>query len=148
MEKTAGSEVTASTTVEHDAILRAIQVLEAATASPSLGREAAWGQRVTTDLAPVVEEVIAHCQSAEGPHGLVRELELVLGRPRLLRVTSAEHDRLAGEASEFLEWLSSDPDVDSVRTRAARFTADLRTHQAHEADLIYEAFFRDIGVGD
>ena len=65
-----------------------------------------------------------------------------------MTVTISESCLLAGEASEFLEWLSSDPDVDSVRTRAARFTADLRTHQAHEADLIYEAFFRDIGVGD
>ena len=40
------------------------------------------------------------------------------------------------------------PDVAQMRGRAADLTSDLRAHQAHEADLIYEGFMRDIGVGD
>lgn len=96
----------------------------------------------------MVRAVVDHCRTAEEPGGLVRELEVALGRPRTLRKVSEEHLRLAREAEDFLASLESEGDVATIRSRAADFTADLRAHQAHEADLIYEAFFRDIGVGD
>lgn len=137
-----------STGADHDAIVRAIQALEAALASPAVGREEAWTQRIARELAPVVTAVKDHCQEAEAPGGLVRELEVALGRPRVLRTVSDEHARLAAEASDFLASLSTNPDVAVIRARAADLTAELRAHQAHESDLIYEAFMRDIGVGD
>ena len=136
------------TSQQHDEIVNALQVLEAALASPATGREDAWLQRVARDLAPVVSAVAQHCRAAEAPDGLVRELEASLGRPRALRTVSEDHNRLAQEAEDFLASLSQQADVSLIRTRAAELSAGLRAHQAHEADLIYETFFRDIGVGD
>ena len=140
--------VATNTSSEHDSIVGAIQALEAALASPATGREDAWSERIERDLAPVVAAVVQHCRAAESEGGLVKELQLSLGRPHSLKVVSREHERLAIEAAEFLESLSSQGDVALVRARAADLTADLRAHQAHETDLIYEAFFRDIGLGD
>lgn len=137
------------TSEEHDAIVRALHVLEAALASPATGREDAWTKRVAQDLAPVVAAVEDHCRAAEAPDGLVRECELALGgRPRALTTVSQEHRRLPAEAQELLRSLEESPDIADVRRRAADLAAKLRAHQAHEADLIFEALLRDIGVGD
>lgn len=136
------------TSAEHDAIVKALHALEAALASPARGREARWLRRVKADLQPLIEAVIEHCRAAEAPRGLVRELEAAIGRPHELRVVSEDHSRIAAEARDLLSSLSALPDAGEVRTRAARLSADLRAHLAHEADLIYEAFMRDIGVGD
>lgn len=133
---------------EHDAILRALHVLEAALASPATGREEMWANRVARDLEPVVRAVVDHCRSAEAPDGLIRELEVALGRNAILTRVSDEHTRLAQEAEQFLAALGEERDVAAIRSRAAALAADLRAHQAHEADLILEAFDRDIGVGD
>ena len=133
---------------EHDAILRAVQVLESALASPASGREEAWSRRVAHDLSPVVAAVVDHCRAAEAPGGLIREIEVFLGRHRVQTRASEEHRRLATEAEDFLSALATEQDAAIIRARAADLTADLRAHQAHEADLIYEAFVRDIGVGD
>jgi predicted transcriptional regulator len=140
--------VTSSTSNEHDAIVAAVQVLEAALASPATNREDQWHERIEHDLAPVVATVQHHCQAAEAEGGLVKELEAMLGRPRSLAIVSREHEQLAAEAQAFFASLATASDVAAVRARAAALTADLRAHQAQETDLIYEAFFRDIGVGD
>ena len=133
---------------EHGAIIAAVQALEAALASPATGRETAWTERVARDLAPVVAAVVDHCRVAEAPGGLVRELEVAMGRNRVLTRVSEEHARLAAEAEDFVRALAGAMDVAAVRERASALTAGLRKHQASEADLVYEAFFRDIGVGD
>ena len=140
--------VTSDTSAEHEAIVVAIQALEAALASPAPGREDAWRDRIAHDLAGVVRAVVDHCRAAESSGGLIAELEATLGRPRTLATVSREHERLAAEASDFLESLAQETDVETIRARAADLTSGLRAHQAHETDLIYEAFFRDIGVGD
>ena len=133
---------------EQNAIVQAVHVLEAALASPTPGREEAWATQVLLDLEPVVKAVEEHCRLSEGPQGLVRELESVLGRHFVLRMVSKEHTTLIAEAEEFLAALKEGNDVEAVRARAARLTSDLRRHQAHESDLIYEAFIRETGAGD
>ena len=148
-ERTQSQDLAATNTSnEHDAIIAAIRVLESALASPTTGRENAWLSRVDVDLSPVVQAVSAHCEAAESPGGLVAELEASLGRPRVLVTVSDEHKALNAQVKDLLDSLSGKADVEAIRARAAALTADLRKHQAHEADLIYEAFFRDIGVGN
>ncbi len=136
------------TSAEHNVILRAVHMLEAAVASPAGGREEAWAKRVARDLKPVAAAVAEHCRAAEGPGGLVQEMEVVLGRNHVLTKVSEEHNRLAAESEDILAALAADPVVAAIRARVANLTADLRAHQAHESDLIYEVFVRDIGVGD
>jgi hypothetical protein len=141
-------ELIESNRTGQDAIVAALHVLEAALVQPSSGREEAWAEQIARDLEPVVKAVQEHCLEAENQNGLVRELESVLGRHFVLRMVSREHGTLAEEGEEFLAALKEGHDVSAVRDRAARLSADLRRHQAHESDLIYEAFVRESGAGD
>jgi hypothetical protein len=134
---------------QHVDILEAVQELEAALASPAVGRFPEWNRRLVQELVPVAEAVTEHCLAAESEDGLVRELERELGgRPWIMRLVSEEHQTLVTEIGRFLASLESAEDRELIRAEAARIIRALRLHQAHEADLIYEAFCRDIGVGD
>jgi len=142
-------ELSDSTKVQHDEILCAVQKLEESLASPAVGRLENWHRRLIQDLVPVAQAVLDHCQKAEAPGGLVPELEIELGgRPRALRLVADEHRALVRDIGLYLASLEELRRADEVRERASNLTVRLREHQAHEADLIYEAFCRDIGVGD
>ena len=141
--------VSEDTRLQYVDIVGAVLQLEAALASPAVGRFPEWNRRLIQQLVPVAEAVTKHCLAAESEDGLVRELERELGgRPRILRLVSEEHQTLVTDLGRFLASLESSDDRELVRAEAARITKALRQHQAHEADLIYEAFCRDIGVGD
>lgn len=132
---------------------QALEALERALASPARGREQAWRQRVRSDLAKVNERLRAHCESAEAPEGILSQLEMTVGRSYEITEARRQHRRMLEYASDLLAALSeheggSSPTAAEVRERAAQLTSALRRHRALEADLIYEAFDLDIGVGD
>ncbi len=146
---------------EHDALLVAMHRLEAALAAAAPGREPAWNARVLKDLRGVQECLARHVASAEAPDGLFAEVDL--SHPTLARRVDRlrrEHADLLQQAGalerrveEFwcVEWApeaEERPDTADIRRRAARLLAALRDHQAHEADLIFETFYTDIGAGD
>ena len=58
---------------------------------------------------------------------------------------------LIGEIDDLrrsLAHLTRTPDVDSVRSRVAEMTAEIRELRAWETDLVYDAYAVDIGAGD
>jgi hypothetical protein len=146
---------------EHDALLVAMHRLEAALAAAAPGKEQAWNARVLKDLGVVQECLAGHVASAEAQEGLFPEIDL--SRPTLARRVDKlrrEHADLLQQASalqrrveEFwcVEWttdMDGRPDTAEVRQQAARLLSALRDHHAHEADLIFESFYTDIGAGD
>ena len=144
------SEVTSR---EHRALVQAVHALEDALASPAAGREAAWKRRVSRNLAVVVGSLQEHCESAEGPEGLISQVERAIGRPYELSEAMREHQSLARDAVDFLASLADHiaeerPTVAEIRQRAFDLNSALRLHEAREADLLMQALQRDIGVGD
>lgn len=145
-------ETSARTRNEHSDLLAAMHRLEAALASPAPTREGQWKLRAAQDLKEVRAILEAHVLSAEGAGGLFAELELA--SPQVAHRITA----LREEHSAFLETLVrlergfSQEDVTSghelLRREAASFLNALRHHHAQEVDLIFESFWRDIGVGD
>lgn len=146
---------------EHDALLVAMHRLEAALAAAAPGREQAWNARVLKDLAGVQECLARHVTSAEAPDGLLAEIDLtcptLARRVEQLRREHADLMQQAGalqrrvEECWCVEWapgVDGRPETADVREQAARLLSALRDHQAHEADLIFETFFTDIGASD
>ncbi len=153
---------------EHDALLEAMHRLEAALAAAAPGRQQAWGGRVQDDLRLVHEALARHVDSAEGSDGLLAAIDL--SRPALVRRVDRlrrEHADLLQQANDLrrrverlcsVEWTAyeacladevlDDPDAADIRRQAAQLLNALRSHQAHEADLIFETFYTDIGAGD
>jgi hypothetical protein len=140
------------TRAEHDALLAAMHQLEAALASPAPGREREWASRVAREIMPVYVALRAHAESAECPEGLFAELEFV--QPAVaarIAELRQDHRRLLSLCADLCQAVSNGgkmPDFAAVRGQAAELLAALRRHHAFEVDLIFEAFWTDIGVGD
>ncbi len=139
---------------EHAAIVAAQQGLEAALASAAPGREREWARRVATELRRLYDSMRDHCQSAEAPSGLLASIEeaLLVVNERLVEVRQ-HHQKILDECWVLL------PEVErgaagevvsyaALRHRAAALLFELRHHQALEADPVFEACERDIGVID
>lgn len=130
--------------------MTALHMLEKALASPVPGREPAWKRRAGAVLVVVVDSLNVHCESAEKPGGVLAKAEVALGRPPALREAHSQHEQMLGDARELLTALEERADdakltCREVRQRSWRLASALRRHQALEADLIMEAFERDIG---
>jgi hypothetical protein len=61
-----------------------------------------------------------------------------------------EHTQLSARAGNLADLLARHDDIDVVRLRnnAASLLTDLRGHRAAEADLVYEAFWMELGAVD
>ena len=143
---------TANTASEHDDVLTAVIGLERALASPTYERRAAWRRRVRRDLVELGKAVRAHRASAEGRGGLCETLELQLGRTRHVRRIEHDHEHIEQSIGD-LQWLlregmKSGGTEEAIRRKAESLTVTIRRHHALEAEVLLEAFERDIGVGD
>ncbi len=148
--KPRAGEAAAKAAREHGTIVTALHMLEKALASPAPGREASWKRRAGAALVVVVDSLNVHCESAEKRGGVLAEAEVALGRPPELRQARSQHEQMLRDARQLLSDLEERADdkkltYREVRRRGWRLAADLRRHQALEADLIMEAFERDIG---
>jgi hypothetical protein len=141
-------EAAAKAAREHEAIVSAVHAFEAALARPAVGREAAWKQGAVSPLRDVIEALETHRQSAEKKGGVIAEAEAVLGRPPALAAALNQHKRLTKAATKMLAALDQVDGytaVQEIRRLGWHLAASLHEHRAIEADLILEAFQRDIG---
>lgn len=134
-------------------IVAAIHELERTFTARAVKRERSWQRRTRHHLAKVVGLLQEHCESAEAEDGLLPMAERHIGRFQEVSQARREHKRLVRDAALLLgdldEFASAAllPYVE-LRKRAARLTASMRLHQAHEADLLMLAFQLDLGGGD
>jgi hypothetical protein len=129
-----------------------LDALEQALASPAVGRPLIWGERVRTVLVEVADDVREHVEGTERPDGLHQAI--LAGDLRLANAVDAltqEHTQLTAELIELIA-MTEPPvtaeDVPEVRERATRMLGHLIRHRQRGADLIFEAYDTDIGVGD
>lgn len=140
--------------VDRDALVLAMQSLEAALASPAPGRERLWLMQVANALDGLAEAMRQHLTSTEGPGGLYQAVDqtwpTLAYRAQRLR---KEHASLVDQVNALRQQCTcygpdETPDYHDLRRRAHWLLTALRHHQAAEADLIFEAFYTDIGIGD
>ncbi len=145
-----GQQVAARTALEHKALLQAVEALEQALAASAQTKNDARKQELRRALAKVVGFLQDHCESTERPAGLLAEAQLKVGQSRAVTQTRRDHQRLLRDAVTLLAAMEQNRRGKSltyrdVSKRAGALAAWLRRHQACEADLLLEAFYRDLG---
>lgn len=135
-------------------VLLAVHRLEAALGAAAPGREEPWIDRVVESLRLLKSALAEAPGKSERRDGLWLDIERTC--PRLmsrLEGLQQEYDEIRRQIDATLERLlgrgkNERTDFSDIRQRVAWLVTAIRHHQAREADLIFEAFNLDIGVGD
>lgn len=134
---------------------RHLVALEDSLATPIPGRATEWAERVhdaLTDLAGTFER---HVALTEGPGGLFEEVRTFA--PRLtgsIETLHAEHEQISSLLRQELRAARGIHDAadlapaQEIRTRLTELLTLLLRHRQVGADLLYEAYAVDVGVGD
>jgi DNA-binding GntR family transcriptional regulator len=130
---------------------QAILALEQAAARPAATREEQWTTGVIEALAQLEREIIEHVETTEGPDGLFDEI--IGAAPRLshnVQLLREEHSQMLEAASTLNVRLTTEPvrdarSVDATRDEIQRLLGRLVKHRQRGADLVWEAYNRDIG---
>lgn len=125
--------------------------LEQAAARPAIGREDAWAETLLHALDELRPELVEHIASTEEQDGLYAEI--AEAAPRLIHRTDVlreEHRVMLAELAALTDTVRSVTTADAGSVEQAR--EDVRKllgllvrHRQHGADLVWEAFNRDIG---
>lgn len=135
----------------HDSTKALIRALEAA----SPGRQDAWLHRVHECLESLRNDFDEHIATTEGSDGIHAEVLHV--QPRLtnhVRRLVDDHALIRDRISAVVALSSrgaAEGDrtmVATVRDEATQLAALIGRHRQRSADLVYEAYNTDIGVGD
>lgn len=135
-------------------IYQAILALERAAARPAAAREEQWVTGVIEALAQLEREIVEHIENTERPNGLFAEIIDIA--PRLshnVRLLRDEHPQMLEAASTLKARLTTEAvrdarSVEETRDQIQRLLGRLVKHRQHGADLVWEAYNRDIGGED
>jgi hypothetical protein len=122
--------------------------VEEASAAALAGRESEWRANLIPCLESLRVAWASHVSGTEGPDGLWEQIRNEA--PRLdgkLRVLGSAHVALTGEIDNIVQMLANANanSLGSVRERVTALLVQLTRHRQQGADLIYEAYERDVG---
>jgi hypothetical protein len=148
MTRAATRELKAKTTAEHASIDECLDGFEAALIGAEGKAPFTWQMIVRRELSPLASAIAEHAASAESDHGLLRHVEVTLGRNRSVSNARRLHTTVARQAGELLNDLGEASSPDEIRLRGTRLALTLRRHQILEVDLLLMAMHGECGVGD
>ncbi len=135
-------------------ILMASHRTEAALTAPAPARESQWKNHVYQSLNLLRASLREASQRGESAGGLIADLKSV-GEKYYHRVglLQQEFDEMIRRCDAMIEHLRSQGHEESIdyadiRQRVSWLLTSLKHHQAREADLVFEAYGLDIGIGD
>ena len=125
--------------------------LEETLASPARARFRPWREQLVDALHEVHDALRDHVAETEADDGLfVRTLG---DAPRLAHAVEhlrRQHVEISTQTDELTQRVkqAGEDDVDSLRQLGTNLLVLLARHRQLGADLLYEAYFVDVGVGD
>jgi hypothetical protein len=134
-------------------LLAAINGLEGALAAPSA--EPGWTEHLSHHVEVLRHSFADHVAATESPDGMYADI--LRTAPRLSRGVErlvAEHADASGSIDSLAKLIVDTPSdadlawVDRVRDEATELLARLVRHRQRGADLVFEAYQRDIGGCD
>jgi len=135
-------------------LYQAILGLEQAASRPAVAREKEWVTGVIEALDDLEGEILDHIEITERHDGLYAEI--IEAAPRLslkVQLLRDEHPRMQEATSSLKARLTAARDGDAVSVDEARdeiqhLLGHLVKHRQLGADLVWEAYTRDIGGAD
>ena len=130
----------------------AMGAFEAALAAPAAGRVSEWTRGLVGALHQLDTRLKEHVAATEGPDGF--HSQMVTASPRLFHevtVLVGDHQRateLLGQLRRDTNDARTDGHVSGIREQGTGMLALLAKHRQRGADLIYEAYQRDLGGGE
>ena len=135
--------------VEHDALLSGLRQLEVALESLRPGLESSWRVGADSKLRSAAASIERHCESAEGPDGLLAQVERDAGRSQNVSAAHRAHEQMCRNVQALVSSLAQDVAIDVVRERGTVLAELIRRHLELVGDLVYDAALdSDTGVGD
>jgi hypothetical protein len=135
----------------YDSVKAVIRALEAA----SPGRESEWLRRVQQALDHLRDEFHEHVETTESPEGV--HAQMLHDQPRLaarIRRLSDEHVIISDRVDAVTALAAGDDPADvgerisRIRDAATEVVAMITRHRQRSADVVYEAYNTDIGLGE
>jgi hypothetical protein len=148
MTERATRQLRVRTVAEHTSIEECLGGFEAALTGAEGKAPFTWQMLVRRELGPLVSAIAEHTASAESDQGLLRHMEVRLGRNRSVSNARRLHTTVARQAADLLGVLGQASSGDDIRLRGARLAAAVRRHQSLEVDLLLLAMHGECGVGD
>ena len=134
---------------EHDALLGGLRQLEVVLESLRPGPESDWRARASSELRRAAASIERHCESAEGPDGLLAQVERDAGRSQNVSAAHRAHEQMCRNVQALVSSLAQDVAIDVVRERGTVLAELVRRHLELVGDLVYDAALdSDTGVGD
>ena len=139
---------------QHVRLVFAIHRLEACLGQAAPGRESDWQDEVNNSLDLLLAAMKESRDCVCRDDGLIEEIKIE--KPFLVRRIKnlrAEFDGLFNQAKALQDQIKDATETQQIgfadlRQRMDWLLSGLKHHQAKEADLVYEAFNIDLGVGD
>jgi hypothetical protein len=151
MTKRRQRELARQAYADHAAINGCLTTFEEALDVAPSASSGAWLRRLRVELAPLLDCLAEHRDSAEADDGLLTEIEVTLGRNYEVSTARRLHrsaSQRAEDLSERVRTPAADIDHDELRKAGRRLGSAIRRHHELEADLILMAFYTDIGTVD
>ena len=129
---------------------RTMTAVEEAASAALTGRPGEWRAELALHVHDLRDALASHVSGTEGPGGLWEQIRT--DAPRLngqLHRLGREHQALTAGVEALDQDLADaeedEPRLASARERATSLLAQLTRHRQRGADLIYEAYERDVG---
>lgn len=117
--------------------------------SRPVGDRVAWCDQVRAGLEHLAWTLANHVDETEAPGGLLHEVESVAPwlAPRVAQLRR-DHELVVDRTASLLERCHGEFAPDEVRERVLELIGELARHRHRGADLLYDAYQLDVGVGD
>lgn len=128
---------------------QAFSAVEQALATPLSGRPEQWREHLTGCLEQLRRAWTRHIAVTESPDGLFEQIQV--DAPRLapqVRKLHQEHDEISSELDAMRTGLAEHElatELSAIRAQGTAVLSRVMRHRQRGADLIYEAYERDIG---
>lgn len=134
------------------ASLDALHDVEHRASAPARGRSDAWESDLRSALVQLKEDLRNQHDDSLATNSLLSEIKAeaprLTDRANAVLVRETALSERVQTLLESLDGVNDDVEIERIRSDLADITREMRDVRALEAEIIYDAYYVDIGIGD